>query len=151
MRETVSRRAIRVETERMSEQPPPGQQRSVADLTRDLSTQTSELVRREVALAIAEIKEKGTHAGVGVGLFGGAGVVGFYAVGALVATAILGLAEIVDGWLAALIVSVVLIALAAGSALAGKREVSRATPPVPEQAKASVQADVEAVKQGVSR
>jgi nitrate/nitrite transporter NarK len=125
--------------------------RSIGELTRDVSEQTAVLVRKELALATAELKEKGRHAGVGVGLFGGAGVFGFYAVGALIATAILGLAEVVDGWLAALIVTVVLLTVAAGAALIGKREVTQATPPAPEKARESVAVDVETVKEAARR
>ena len=125
--------------------------RSIGDLTRDVSEQTAVLVRKELALATAELKEKGRHAGVGVGLFGGAGVFAFYAAGALIATAILGLAEAVDAWLAALIVSVVLLAIAAIAALIGKREVSQATPPAPEKARESVAVDVETVKEAARR
>jgi uncharacterized membrane protein YqjE len=125
--------------------------RSIGELTRDVSEQTAVLVRKELALATAELKEKGRHAGVGVGLFGGAGVFGFYAVGALIATAILGLAEVVDGWLAALIVTVVLLTIAAVAALIGKREVTQATPPAPEKARESVAVDVETVKEAARR
>jgi uncharacterized membrane protein YqjE len=125
--------------------------RSIGELTRNVSEQTAVLVRKELALATAELKEKGRHAGVGVGLFGGAGVFGFYAVGALIATAILGLAEVVDGWLAALIVTVVLLTVAAGAALIGKREVTQATPPAPEKARESVAVDVETVKEAARR
>src|SRR5881397_3410027 len=84
------------------------QEASVAELVKQLSEQTSRLARQEVELAKAELAEKGKRAGVGAGMFGGAGVFGFYALGALVATAILALATAVDAWLAALIVSVVL-------------------------------------------
>lgn len=129
--------------------------RSFAELSQDLSEQTATLVRKELALATAEIKEKGKHAGLGVGLFGGAGVIVFYAVGALIATAVLVLAELLAPWLAALIVTVVLFAIAGVAALVGKREVAEATPPQPERAQHELSVDVEAVKEagrrGVSR
>ena len=83
---------------------------SMAELVRQLSDQTTLLARQEVALAKAELAEKGKRAGLGAGMFGGAGLAGAYAVGALVAAAILGLATAVDGWLAALIVGLVLAA-----------------------------------------
>ncbi len=125
--------------------------RSLGDLTRDLSEQTAVLVRKELALATAELKEKGKHAGTGVGLFGGSAALGFYAVGALIATAILGLAEVVDGWLAALIVTVALIAIAGIAALLGKREIEQGVPPKPEQAPHEVAVDVETVKESARR
>ena len=125
--------------------------RSLGELTRDLSEQTAVLVRKELALATAELKEKGKHAGTGVGLFGGSAAIGFYALGALIATAILALSELVDGWLAALIVSVVLLAIAAAAALVGKRELDQGVPPKPEIAPHEVSVDVETVKESARR
>jgi len=119
---------------------------SMAELVKQLSEQTSRLARQEVELAKAELTEKGRRAGVGAGMFGGAGIFGFYAVGALTATAILALATAVAAWLAALIVTVVLGAIAGVLALQGKTKVQQATPPVPEQATESVKEDVQWAK-----
>jgi membrane protein len=119
---------------------------SMAELVRQLSDQTTLLARQEVALAKAELAEKGKRAGVGAGMFGGAGLVGAYAVGAFVAAAILGLATAVDGWLAAVIVGLVLAAVAGVLALVGKNRVQEATPPLPEEAISSAKQDVETVK-----
>lgn len=119
---------------------------SMAELVRQLSDQTTLLARQEVALAKAELAEKGKRAGLGAGMFGGAGLAGAYAVGALVAAAILGLATAVDGWLAALIVGLVLAAVAGVLALVGKNKVQEATPPLPEEAISSAKQDVETVK-----
>jgi MFS family permease len=118
----------------------------LAELIKQLSEQSSQLARQEVELAKAELATKGKRAGVGVGMFGGAGAVGFYAFGALVAAAVLGLATAVDAWLAALIVAAVLGAIAGILALQGKRKVEQATPPMPEAATESVKEDVEWVK-----
>jgi uncharacterized membrane protein YqjE len=120
---------------------------SIADLMRRLSEQTTELVRKEIELAKAELQDKGKKAGIGAGMFGGAGVLGFYAFGALTACAILALATAVDGWLAALIVTVVYGAIAGVLALTGKNKVQEATPPVPERAIDSAKADLETAKQ----
>ena len=123
-----------------------GSEASVAELVKQLSEQTSRLARQEVELAKAELTAKGKRAGLGVGMFGGAGAFVFYALAALVAAAILGLATAVAAWLAALIVAVVL-GLAAGLlALRGKTELTEATPPVPEQATESVKEDVDLVR-----
>jgi len=119
---------------------------SMAELVRQLSDQTTLLARQEVALAKAELAEKGKRAGVGAGMFGGAGLVGACAVGAFVAAAILGLATAVDGWLAAVIVGLVLAAVAGVLALVGKNRVQEATPPLPEEAISSAKQDVETVK-----
>ena len=86
-----------------------------------LSEQTSQLVHGEVALAKAELSEKAKQAGVGAGLLGGAGVLAWFGVGCLLTTAILALALVLDAWLAALIVTVVVFAAAGATALAGKR------------------------------
>lgn len=122
------------------------QEQSTADLLRQLSEQTTTLVRQEIALAKLELTEKGRKAGIGAGMFGGAGALGFYALGALTAGAILALATAVDGWLAALIVGVVYGAIAGVMALGAKKKVAAAAPPVPEQAVDSTKEDVRWVK-----
>jgi MFS family permease len=119
---------------------------SVSELVKALSDQTSRLARQEAELAKSELTVKGRRAGIGAGMFGGAGVLGLYALGALVAAAILGLATAVTAWLAALIVAAVLGALAGALALSGKAKVEQATPPVPEQATESVKEDVQWAK-----
>src|SRR3954453_14622495 len=107
---------------------------STADLLRQLSDQTTTLVRQEIELAKLELTEKGKKAGIGAGMFGGAGALGFYALGAFTACLVLALATAVAGWLAALIVTVVYGAIAGILAMTGKHKVTEATPPVPEQA-----------------
>ena len=119
---------------------------SVAELVKQLSEQSSRLARQEVEVAKAELAVKGRRAGIGAGMFGGAGVFGVYALGALVAAAILALSSAVVAWLAALIVTVVLGAIAGVLALQGKNKVQAAIPPVPEQASESVKEDVQWAK-----
>ena len=118
----------------------------IGDLVKQLSEQTSTLVRKELQLAQIELKEKGKRAGIGAGLFGGAGVVVLYGVGALVAAVILLLATALAAWLSALIVAVVLLAGAGIAALMGKKQVQQAVPPQPEQAIQSTKRDVDHVK-----
>jgi membrane protein len=120
---------------------------SIADLMRRLSEQTTELVRKEIELAKAELQVKGKKAGIGAGMFGGAGVFGLYALGALTACAILALDTAVDSWLAALIVAVVWGAIAGVLALTGKNKVQEATPPVPERALDSAKQDIQTTKE----
>jgi uncharacterized membrane protein YqjE len=124
---------------------------SVGDLVQQLSQQTATLVRQEMRLAQVELQEKGKRAGMGAGMFGGAGLVALYGVGALVAAAILLIGTAVAPWLAAVIVGVLLLATAALLGLLGKKEVDRATPPQPERAIESVQRDVEHVKERARR
>jgi uncharacterized membrane protein YqjE len=121
-------------------------EQSIGDLLKQLSEQTATLVRQELDLAKAEMQQKGKRAGVGLGLIGVGGVVALAAVGALTATLILILAEWMDAWLAALIVTVVYAAGAALLALQGKEKVAEATPAVPEQTIETVKEDVQWAK-----
>jgi Putative Actinobacterial Holin-X, holin superfamily III len=120
--------------------------RPLGELVQDLSRQTSTLIRQEMRLAQAELTEKGRHAGKGAGMFGGAGLVALYGVGALIAAAILGLATVVEAWIAAAAIGAALLLIAGILALTGKKELDEASPPKPEQALESVQQDVETVK-----
>jgi hypothetical protein len=111
----------------------PGQQATtksepVEELVQRASQQLTELVRGELRLAQAEMREKGKRYGKGGGLFGGAGVVGFLMLQALVATVI-----------------------AAVMALMGKKEVAQAAPPAPEQTIENVKADVAEIKESAKR
>jgi peptidoglycan/LPS O-acetylase OafA/YrhL len=118
---------------------------SVGELIGSATEQFTRLVRAEMRLAQAELTEKGKHAGKGIGAFSTAGLLAFYAIGAGIAAAILGLSQVVDGWLAAVMVMVVLLVIAGFAALAGKKEVQQAKP-VPARTVASVKADVAEIK-----
>lgn len=111
-----------------------------------LSEQIPELVRSEIRLAQAELAEKGKHAGLGIGLFSGAGLLALYALAGLLTTAVIALDLALPLWLAALIVTVVLLAAAGVAALVGKKQVAQAGSPAPERAIAGVKEDVQAVK-----
>lgn len=124
---------------------------SIGDLVKQLSTQTSTLVRQEMRLAQVELQEKGKKAGMGAGMFGASGIVAFLGAGTLIAAIVLALATALEPWLAALIVAVVLLAAAGVAALMGKKQIEQATPPAPEQAMDSVKQDVDAVKAGARR
>ena len=122
------------------------QDRPVGELLKELSNQTSTLVRKELELAKAEMTEKGKKAGLGVGMFGGAGIFGFLALGALTACLIAALATGMDVWLAALIVTAAYAAIAAVLGLMGRSKTQEATPPAPEQAIESTKEDVQWAK-----
>jgi membrane protein len=126
-------------------------EQSVGELIQQASRQTADLVRKEIRLAQLELQEKGKRAGIGVGMFGGAGLVALYGAGALVAALVMLLATAVDAWLAGLIVAAALFALAGVLALTGKKQVEQATPPAPERAIESVQTDVETIKERAGR
>ena len=120
--------------------------RPIAELMKDLSDQTTTLVRKEIELAKVELDEKRKRATAGAGMFGGAGLFGIFAFGALTAAAVLALALVVPAWLAALIVALVYGAIAGVLALRGKTQFKRATPPMPQQAVESTKEDLEWVK-----
>ncbi|MBV9536609.1 MAG: phage holin family protein [Solirubrobacterales bacterium] len=121
-------------------------EKPMGELFKELSSDLSMLVRQELQLARAEMTEKGKQAGFGVGMFGGAGIVGLLAAGTLSACVIAALALAMSVWLAALIVTVVYLAVAGVLALVAKKRVSRATPPVPEQTVETVKEDVQWAK-----
>ncbi|MBW0116679.1 phage holin family protein [Pseudonocardia abyssalis] len=124
---------------------------STGELVTRLSSQVTELVRGELELARTELAEKGKRAGLGAGLAGAGGVVALYGVGALVAAAIAGLSLVLDVWLAALIVAVVVLVVAGVLALVGRSQIRKAVPPVPERTVESVGHDVDTVKAAVRR
>jgi uncharacterized membrane protein YqjE len=127
------------------------QDASASELVKQLSEQTSRLVQQEMELAKVELAEKGKQAGIGAGLFGGAGVFGLYALGALTAAAIAALGLAMDTWLAALIVAVIWAAVAGVMALLGRTRMQKGTPPIPEQSVESVKEDVEWTKASAQR
>ncbi|HEX8074136.1 MAG TPA: phage holin family protein [Thermoleophilaceae bacterium] len=121
-------------------------ERPVGELLKQLSQETTTLVRQEIDLAKAELSEKGKSAGKGVGMFGGAGIVGLLALGALTACFVLALDTAMKAWLAALIVAAVYAAIAGALALAGKSKVGEAAPAVPEQTVETVKEDIQWAK-----
>jgi uncharacterized membrane protein YqjE len=125
--------------------------RSVGELVQRLSNQTATLVRQELRLAQVELQEKGKRVGIGAGMFGGAGLVALYGVGALIAAAVIGIGTLLEPWIAAVIVGVVLLAVAGILALTGRKQVERGTPPLPEQAIESTKRDVDEVKAARAR
>lgn len=120
--------------------------RPLAELLRDLSTQTSTLVRKEIELARAELTAKGRRAGAGAGMFGAAGLLGVLALAAVTAGAIMLLGTAIAPWLAAVVVAAAYGLVAGVLALTGKKAVDNATPPIPEAAAESVKEDVEWAK-----
>jgi Flp pilus assembly protein TadB len=131
--------------------PAAAQEASAGELVRQLSEQVSALVRDELKLAQHEMSRKGKQAGLGIGMFGASGLVALYAVGCLVACAIIAISGVVAAWLAALIIGVALLAVSGAAALLGKGRLQRGTPPAPEEAIGSVKADVEEIKERAHR
>jgi uncharacterized membrane protein YqjE len=131
----------------MSTQDPAGAEdlrdRSLGELLKQLSEQTTRLVHQELELAKAELQQKGRQAGAGAGMFGGAGAIGLAALGAVTACFILALDAVMPAWLAALIVGVVYGIIAFVLVKQGQAKLRQATPPVPTQTIETVKEDVE--------
>ena len=129
-------------------------ERPVGELMKQLADQTSTLVRQELDLAKAEMTQKGKQAGLGAGLFGGAGLFALVAFLALTACFVAALATGMAVWLAALIVTVIYVAIAGVLAVLGRSRIKQATPAVPEQTVDTLKEDVEwakSQKQSVSK
>ena len=107
-------------------------ERPIGELVKDLSSQTSTLVRKEIELARAELQQRGKTAGKGAGMLAGAAVAGLLALGALTAGLIAVLSEVMDTWIAALIVMVLWAIVALVLYKSGQKEIKRSTPPAPQ-------------------
>ena len=107
-------------------------ERPIGELVKELSSQTSALVRQEIELARAELQQKGKLAGKGVGMLGGAAVGGLLALGALTAALIALLDKAMATWVAALIVMALWAIVALVLAKAGQKALKSATPPAPQ-------------------
>jgi len=120
-------------------------ERPIGDLVKELSQQTSTLVRKEIELARAELQERGKVAGRGAGMLGGAAAAGLLAAGALSAALISLLDKEMATWVAALIVMALWAIVALALAQAGRTSMQRATPPAPQTVE-TVKEDVEWAK-----
>ena len=119
---------------------------TVGSLVSQLSTQLPDLIRSEIRLAQAEVAEKGKRAGIGLGMFSAAGLLGFFGLGVLLTAFVLLLDLVLPAWAAALIVAAVLFIAAGIAALMGKKKVAEAGAPVPERAIEGIKQDVATVK-----
>jgi hypothetical protein len=107
-------------------------QRSLGQIVSDVTQDITTLIRQEMDLAKTEIKQEMSKAGKGAGLLGGAGVAGYFVLLFLSLTAMFGLGEAMDLWLAALIVTVVWGVVAAVLAVVGKKAIQESNPQLPE-------------------
>ncbi|MDT0262523.1 phage holin family protein [Jatrophihabitans lederbergiae] len=134
-----------------TKQADPASAPSAGELVSRVAEQMSTLIRDELRLAQAELTTKGKKAGLGAGFFGQALLFGWLGVATLVAAAVLGLANAVPAWLAAVIVGVILLMLAGMGALMGKRQVSAVGSPLPREAVAGVRRDFDTLKESAKR
>lgn len=124
----------------------PQKKRSLFALIGDLPHLLVDLIRGEIDSLKQEMIDKIKHAGIGIGLFAAAGVFAFFLLGVLVAAAVLGIATILPGWLAALIVAGGLLLITLILVLVGVANVKRAVPPAPTETIESVKKDINAIK-----
>lgn len=134
-------------TEQVNNGSPQRGERSISQLVSDMSEQMSRLVRDEMRLATEELRTKGKRAGIGAGLAGAAGVTALLGAGTLVACVVLALALVLPAWAAALIVGAGLLLVAAVLGAVGGKQLKRATPPLPREAMAGIEQDVQVVKE----
>jgi hypothetical protein len=124
---------------------------SVRELLSTASEQLSTLVRLELRSAQAEVTRKAKSGAAGAGLFAGAGMVLVFALQALVIAAIAALALVLPTWAGALIVAFGLVVVAGIAALAAKRKMAVATPPMPAETIQSVKTDAEEIVERAHR
>jgi Putative Actinobacterial Holin-X, holin superfamily III len=129
-----------------NDHPPDSDGKTTAELAGDLTRQITGLVHSEIQLAKAEVSEKGRRFGLGAGGFGLSGLMGVFGLGCLVAAAVVAVHLEVVLWAACLAVGFGCLAVAAFAALLARRQVKKATPPVPTQAIESTKEDVQWVK-----
>jgi hypothetical protein len=113
-----------------------------------VADKASSIVRLELALAATELKHKLVRLGLGIRLVVGAAVFGLFALGFALATVAAALATFLSTWLALLIVAGGLFLLAGLLGALGARNLSKGSPPVPEQAIAEAKLTTEALKNG---
>ena len=120
--------------------------KSLFSLIADLPRLVIGQVKNEIEQLKAELIAKVKHAGIGVGLFAAAGFMAFFLLAVLIAAAILGLATMLPGWLAALIVAGILLVIVMILVLAGLRQVKQGVPPAPTETIKSVKKDVNVIR-----
>jgi len=120
--------------------------RGLIGLLRQIPSQVSRLIRDEIRAAQAELVAKLKEAGIGAGLAVGGAVIALYALGVLIACAILGLATVLAPWLSALIIGVLLLIIAGILVMLGLNKLKKGVPPVPTESIDSVKADIRTVK-----
>jgi len=124
---------------------------STADLAQTAVAQIKTLMRDELALAKTEMRDKGKQVGFAGGLLGGAAVLALYGFALLLALTVSLLALMWPLWVALLVVTAVVFAAAALTALFGKQKIRDPAPPLPPDPAASVREDVEALADAFER
>jgi hypothetical protein len=104
--------------------PKPRQERSLAELFSDLARDFSRLFRHEIELAKAEATQKVGALGIGVGMVAAGGLIAWAGFLVLLAAAVLGLSKVIEPWLAAVIVGVVVLVIGGILLFVGKNRLN---------------------------
>jgi uncharacterized membrane protein YqjE len=126
---------------------PNAESESVASLVHDAGTQINQLVRQEVRLAVLEMRDKGKRLGTGAGLASAGAVTAFFAGAAFIAAAILGIAVVLPGWAATLIIAGALLLIAVMAGIFGGLHIRRTAGPMPRTAAEDVRQDIALIKE----
>ncbi|MGH8962829.1 MAG: phage holin family protein [Jatrophihabitantaceae bacterium] len=124
---------------------------SAGQLATRLGEQLSRLVRDELALAQLEAKQRAKKMGVGAGMFGVSGLFAFFGACCAVAAAVIGLANVLRPWAAAIAVAIAAFLVAGLFGLPALKLLTSRRPAVPRDSIDSVRADVSAVKAALHR
>jgi hypothetical protein len=120
--------------------------RSLLELLTEVPVLVRELVVGEIELLKQEMIRKLKALGTGAGLILGAAIVLLGMIGVLLTAAILALSLIMPGWLAALLVAVVLLIVAAILGLIGYRVLKKGIPPLPNETISGLKKDLNVIR-----
>lgn len=125
--------------------------RGVGGAAKQVAEHASSLAKLELELAGLELKRKAGALGGGLALGIGAVLLVLFGLGFLLATVAAAVALVVDTWLALLIVTAGLFAVAGLLGLLARALIEKGTPPIPEQAIHEAKLTTEALKANGNR
>ena len=123
-----------------------GSKPGVGGAAKQVAEHASSLAKLELELAGLELKRKVGLLGAGLALGIGAGLLALFGLGFLFATVAAALAVVLDTWLALLLVTAGLFALAGLLGLLARARIKKGAPPVPEQAIREAKLTTEALR-----
>ena len=124
------------------------EERSLGDLFGELSRETNTLIRQEMQLAKAEMAEKATKIGKDLVFIILGAIILYTGVLALVFSAILGLAELIEPWVSALVIGLIIVAIGGFLAYRGYNQLQEVDP-APERTIETLKEDAEWLKEQV--
>jgi uncharacterized membrane protein YqjE len=123
----------------------PQTQRSVPEVLQDIIGNLQEIIRSEFRLAKTELKEEAARAARPVATFGVGLVLGFYGIGFLLLAFVYGLSAVMAGWLAALLVGMILAIVATALMGSSGKKLKRVNP-TPDKTMRSIEENVQWAK-----